>query len=138
MVSSINLRVPAGKASPSPAIASALGQRGVNIMNFCKACNAETSEYPSGTLLGVVVTIFDDKSFKLFIKGIPTSNLIKQILGLQKASATPGKQVVAQITLSQIKEIAVNKLRVMTAYDLESAIKSISGTACSMGIKVVD
>ena len=138
MVSSINLRVPAGKASPSPAIASALGQRGVNIMNFCKACNSKTSDYPSGVVLGVVVTIFDDKSFDVFIKGISASNLIKEVLGLQKASSTPGKQVISQITWSQVREVAAKKLSVMSAYDLESAVKSIAGTAFSMGIKVID
>ncbi len=134
--SKVNLRVPAGKASPSPGIASALGQRGVNIMKFCQECNAKTSIYESGIIVNVTVVIFSNKTFTLNIKGPSASLLIKRALGLKKASSEPGKNHIAEIDVNQLMDIFKQKKGFMNVYDSNKGLAMLSGTARSMGIKV--
>ena len=135
----IKLVVPAAKATPSPPIGPALGQRGLNIMEFCKAFNAETQNESPGTPIPVVITVFADKSFSFAKKLPPVSYFVKQAAGVQKASKEPGKIApVAKIRLDQIKEIAQKKMQDMNAFTIESAINMVKGSAFSMGIEVVE
>ena len=132
----IKLQVPAGKANPSPPIGPALGQRGLNIMEFCKAFNAQTQKVEPGLPLPVVITAFQDKSFTFIIKTPPASILIKKAAGIDKGSKTPHTDKVGKITRKQVEEIAKTKTPDLTASDLEAAVRTIAGSARSMGIVV--
>ena len=128
----IKLQVPAGKANPSPPIGPALGQHGVNIMEFCKAFNAQTQG--QDTIIPVVITVYKDRSFTFITKTPPVPVLIKKALKLNKGSATPNKDKVGSLNKSQLEEIAKLKMPDLNCYNLESAIKSVAGTARSMGV----
>ena len=136
IVGFIKLQVPAGKANPSPPIGPALGQRGLNIMEFCKAFNAQTQGVEPGLPLPVVITAFADKSFTFIIKTPPAAVLIKKAIKLDKGSSVPNKTKVGKITRAQLEEIAKTKMKDMTAADLEAAVKTIAGSARSMGVIV--
>ncbi|MEE9165815.1 MAG: 50S ribosomal protein L11 [Nitrospinota bacterium] len=131
----IKLQVPAGKANPSPPVGPALGQQGVNIMEFCKAFNAQT-QGKEGTIIPVVITVYSDRSFSFIMKSPPASILLKQAAGIAKGSSEPSKNTVGQVTKDQVKEIARTKKEDLNAVDLEGAIKIIEGTVRSMGIKI--
>ncbi|MBT0960985.1 50S ribosomal protein L11 [Denitromonas iodatirespirans] len=132
----IKLQVPAGKANPSPPIGPALGQRGLNIMEFCKAFNARTQSLEPGLPIPVVITAFSDKSFTFIMKTPPASVLIKKAAGLQKGSPRPHTDKVGSVTRAQIEEIAKTKMPDLTAADLEGAVRTIAGSARSMGVTV--
>ena len=132
----IKLQVPAGKANPSPPVGPALGQKGLNIMEFCKAFNAQTQGVEPGLPLPVVITAFADKSFTFVIKTPPASVLIKKAIGLTKGSSVPHKDKVGKITRAQLEEIAKTKEKDLTAADLDAAVKTIAGSARSMGVTV--
>lgn len=132
----IKLQVPAGKANPSPPIGPALGQRGLNIMEFCKAFNAQTQSMEPGLPIPVVITAYADKSFTFVMKTPPATILIKKAAGLQKGSAKPHTDKVGKITLAQCAEIAKAKQPDLTAADEAAAIRTIAGSARSMGITV--
>ncbi|KAF7599240.1 MAG: 50S ribosomal protein L11 [Candidatus Dactylopiibacterium carminicum] len=134
IVGYVKLQVPAGKANPSPPIGPALGQRGLNIMEFCKAFNAQTQSYESGLPLPVVITAFADKSFTFIIKTPPATVLIKKAVGLQKGSSKPHTDKVGTITRAQLEDIAKAKMKDLTAADLDAAVRTIAGSARSMGI----
>jgi large subunit ribosomal protein L11 len=136
IVGFIKLQVPAGKANPSPPIGPALGQRGLNIMEFCKAFNAQTQGVEPGLPLPVVITAFADKSFTFIIKTPPATVLIKKAIKLDKGSARPHTDKVGKITRAQLEEIAKTKMRDMTAADMDAAVRTIAGTARSMGVNV--
>jgi large subunit ribosomal protein L11 len=136
IVGFIKLQVPAGKANPSPPIGPALGQRGLNIMEFCKAFNAQTQGVEPGLPLPVVITAFADKSFTFIIKTPPAATLIKKSLKLDKASTKPGLEKVGKITRAQLEEIAKAKMKDLTAADLDETVRTIAGTARSMGVNV--
>ena len=128
----IKLQIPAGKANPSPPIGPALGQHGVNIMDFCKAFNAQTQG--QNTIIPVVITVFNDRSFTFITKTPPVPVLIKQILKLDKGSATPNVEKIGTLTREQIEGIAKQKMPDLNCYSLEAAVKSVAGTARSMGV----
>ena len=132
----IKLQVPAGKANPSPPIGPALGQRGLNIMAFCKEFNAQTQGVEPGLPIPVVITAFADKSFTFIMKTPPATILIKKAAGIQKGSPTPHSSKVGSITRAQAEDIAKAKSPDLTAADLESAVRTIAGSARSMGITV--
>ncbi|HPI60763.1 50S ribosomal protein L11 [Zoogloea sp.] len=132
----IKLQVPAGKANPSPPIGPALGQRGLNIMEFCKAFNAQTQGIEPGLPIPVVITAFADKSFTFVMKSPPATILIKKAAGIQKGSPKPHTDKVGKITKAQCEEIAKVKVKDLTAGDVEAAIRTIAGSARSMGITV--
>ena len=132
----IKLQIPAGKANPSPPVGPALGQKGVNIMEFCKAFNDATKSFEPDMPIPVVITVYQDKSFTFETKQPPTSFFIKKTLKLKKAAKTPGKESIAKITDIQIKEIAEQKMNDLNTDDLEAAKKMVAGTARSMGILV--
>ena len=132
----IKLQVPAGKANPSPPIGPALGQRGLNIMEVCKAFNAQTQKVEPGLPLPVVITAFADKSFTFVIKTPPATVLIKKAAGIEKGSKTPHIDKVGKISRAQAEEIAKAKMPDLTAADLEAAVRTIAGSARSMGINV--
>ena len=137
IVGFIKLQVPAGKANPSPPIGPALGQRGLNIMEFCKAFNAQTQGVEPGLPLPVVITAFADKSFTfIIIKTPPASILIKKAIKLDKGSPRPHSDKVGKITRAQLEEIAKTKMKDMTAADLDAAVRTIAGSARSMGVNV--
>lgn len=136
IVGFIKLQVPAGKANPSPPIGPALGQRGLNIMEFCKAFNAQTQSYEPGLPLPVVITAFQDKSFTFIIKTPPTSVLIMKALGLPKGSPKPHVDKVGKLTRAQAEQIAKTKMPDLTAADLEAAVRTVAGSARSMGVEV--
>ena len=138
IVGFVKLQVPAGKANPSPPIGPALGQRGLNIMEFCKAFNAQTQGVEPGLPLPVVITAFADKSFTFIIKTPPATTLIKKAIKLDKGSAKPHTDKVGKITRAQLEEIAKTKLKMpdLTASDLEAAVRTVAGSARSMGITV--
>ena len=136
IVGFIKLQIPAGKANPSPPIGPALGQRGLNIMEFCKAFNAQTQGMEPGLVLPVVITAFADKSFTFILKTPPTPVLLRQAAGLEKGAKTSGKEVVGTITDKQLTEIAQTKMPDLNANDLDAAKKQVAGTARSMGIRV--
>jgi len=136
IVGYVKLQVPAGKANPSPPIGPALGQRGLNIMEFCKAFNAKTQSYEPGLPLPVVITAFADKSFTFIIKTPPATVLIKKAAGLQKGSAKPHTDKVGKITRAQCEDIAKAKMADLTAADMDAAVRTIAGSARSMGITV--
>jgi len=132
----IKLQVPAGKANPSPPIGPALGQRGLNIMEFCKAFNAQTQGVEPGMPIPVVITAFADKSFTFVMNTAPATYLIKKAAGITKGSATPHTTKVGKITLAQAQEIAKIKEKNLTGADLDAAVRTIAGSARSMGITV--
>ena len=134
----INLQVPAGTANPSPPIGPALGQRGVNIMDFCKAFNAATDKLEKGTPIPTKITVYSDRSFTFETKTPPASYLIKKVAKLKKGSSEPGKVSGGSIKTSQIKEIAETKMADLNANSIDQAMKIISGTARSMGVEVVE
>ena len=136
IVGFVKLQVPAGKANPSPPIGPALGQRGLNIMEFCKAFNAQTQGMEPGLVLPVVITAFADKSFTFILKTPPATVLIKKALKLDKGSPRPNAQKVGKLSRAQIEEIAKTKMKDLTAADLDAAVRTISGSARSMGITV--
>lgn len=134
----IKLQVAAGSANPSPPIGPALGQHGVNIMEFCKGFNAKTQEMEKGMPIPVVITVFEDRSFTFIMKTPPVTYFIKKAAKVQKASQTPGKNgFVAKITKKQVEEIAQAKMQDLNANDIEGAMKMVEGSARSMGIEVV-
>jgi large subunit ribosomal protein L11 len=136
IVGFVKLQVPAGKANPSPPIGPALGQRGLNIMEFCKAFNAQTQGVEPGLPLPVVITAYADKSFTFIIKAPPAITLIKKAIKLDKGSATPHSAKVGKITRAQLEEIAKAKMKDLTAADLDAAVRTIAGSARSMGVTV--
>ena len=136
VVGFIKLQVPAGKANPSPPIGPALGQRGLNIMEFCKAFNAQSQKAEPGMLLPVVITAYADKSFSFIIKTPPASALIKKALKLEKGSPRPNTDKVGRLTRAQAEEIAKIKMPDLTAADLDAAVNTVAGSARSMGVDV--
>lgn len=132
----IKLQIPAGKANPSPPVGPALGQHGVNIMEFCKAFNAKT-QGDEGTITPVVITVYADRSFSFITKTPPASVLIKKAIGLEKGSSVPNKDKVGKLTKDQIREIAQKKMPDLNAANLDAAILTIEGTARSMGVEIV-
>ena len=131
----IRLQIPAGKANPAPPIGPALGQRGVNIMAFCKDFNAKTQKQ-AGSVLPTVITVYADKSFSFITKSPPASDLLKKAANLSKGSQTPGKAVAGSVTMDQVREIVKTKMDDLNAYDVEAASKIILGSARSMGLEV--
>jgi len=136
VVGLIKLQVPAGKANPSPPIGPALGQRGLNIMEFCKAFNAQTQKMEPGLMLPVVITAYADKSFTFVLKSPPASVLIRKALKLDKGSSKPHTDKVGKLTRKQAEEIAKTKQPDLTAADLDAAVRTIAGSARSMGVEV--
>ncbi len=136
IVGYIKLQVPAGKANPSPPIGPALGQRGLNIMEFCKAFNAQTQSMEPGLPIPVVITAFVDKSFTFEMKTPPATILLKKAAGIQKGSARPHTDKVGKVTRAQLEEIAKAKQPDLTAADLDAAVRIIAGSARSMGLEV--
>jgi large subunit ribosomal protein L11 len=136
VLTNIKLQAVGGQASPAPPVGPALGQHGVNIMEFVKSFNAQT-QGDAGTVIPVVITVFEDRSFTFVLKSPPAAVLIKQALSLEKGSAEPHRDKVAKITQAQLKEIAEKKMKDLNANDLDAAAKIIAGTARSMGVEVV-
>jgi len=134
----IKLNIPAGAANPSPPVGPALGQRGVNIMEFCKAFNASTDSLEKNMPIPVVITVFSDKSFSFVTKTPPVSFYLKKAIGKEKGSSEPGRVVGGSIKIDQIKEIAENKMKDLNAASIESAIEMIKGSARSMGLEVLE
>ena len=132
----LKLQVPAGNASPSPPIGPALGQRGLNIMEFCKAFNAATQEMEKGAPVPVTITIFQDKSFTFKMKTPPASFLLKKAANLKSGSSEPGRSVAGSVTRAQVKEIAEAKMKDLNANDIDHAMLIIEGSARSMGLEV--
>ncbi|MEO0636597.1 MAG: 50S ribosomal protein L11 [Pseudomonadota bacterium] len=132
----LKLQVPAGNASPSPPIGPALGQRGLNIMEFCKAFNAQTQEMEKGAPVPVTITIFQDKSFTFEMKTPPASYLLKKAAGLQKGGQTPGRASAGTVSRDKVREIAELKMKDLNANDIEAAMLQVEGSARSMGLKV--
>ena len=132
----VKLQIPAGAANPAPPVGPALGQRGVNIMEFCKAFNAKT-QGGNGILTPVIITVYSDKSFTFVTKTPPASTLLKMAAKLQKGSAIPNKDKVGRVTHDQVKEIAQSKMADLNAASLDAAVKMVEGTARSMGIEVI-
>jgi large subunit ribosomal protein L11 len=137
VLSIVKLQIPAGQASPAPPVGPALGQHGVNIMEFCKAYNAQTSNQ-SGSIIPVEITIYEDRSFTFVTKTPPAAVLLKKAAGVEKGSGEPNRDKVAKVTRDQVKEIAQVKQKDLNANDIEAAMKIIEGTARSMGIEVGD
>jgi large subunit ribosomal protein L11 len=135
VVAEVKLQIPAGQANPSPPVGPALGQRGVNIMEFCKQFNAQT-QAQAGLIIPVVITVYADRSFTFITKTPPASVLLKRAAGIEKGSGEPHKKKVGTVTKQQVKEIAQLKVPDLTAGDLEAAIRTVEGTARSMGITV--
>ena len=138
IVGFIKLQVPAGKANPSPPIGPALGQRGLNIMEFCKAFNALTQKLEPGMPIPVVITAYADRSFTFVTKTPPNSYFLMKAAGIEKGITTPGKGTVGKVTMDQIREIAEKKMKDLNANDVEAASTMLVGSCRSMGIKVVE
>lgn len=134
----LKLQVPAGSATPSPPIGPALGQRGINIMEFCKSFNAQTQGEEKGAPVPVVITYYQDKSFTFVMKTAPVSHYLKKAAGMAKGSTTPGRGNIGNVTRAQVKDIATKKLKDLNAHTVEAAMKMVEGSARSMGIQVVD
>ena len=134
----IKLQVPAGQANPSPPIGPALGQAGLNIMEFCKAFNAYTQKEEPGVPIPTVITVYADHSFRFETKTPPASYFIKKAAGLPKASTEPGREIVGRVTMSQLREIAAIKMIDLNANDVEAACRMLAGSARSMGIQVTE
>jgi large subunit ribosomal protein L11 len=137
VVAEVKLQLPAGKATPAPPVGPALGQRGVNIMEFVKQFNAKTADQP-GMIIPVVITVYADRSFTFILKTPPASVLIKKAANLEKGSAVPNKTKVGKVNRNQLREIAKLKMVDLNAYDVDAAVAMIEGTARSMGVEVVD
>ena len=133
----LKLQVPAGAATPSPPIGPALGQRGINIMEFCKAFNAQTTDQEKGSPIPVVITYYQDKSFTFQMKTPPVSYFLKKAASLQKGGQTPGRSVAGRVTRAKVREIAENKMTDLNAVDIEAAMRIVEGSARSMGLQVV-
>ena len=138
VVGYIKLQVKAGEANPSPPVGPALGQRGLNIMEFCKAFNAQTQKMEKNTPIPVVITTYQDRSFTFEMKTPPVSYFLKKAAGLQSGSKTPGRDKVGKVTRKQVKEIAEQKMKDLNASDIDAAMKMIEGSARSMGLEVVE
>ena len=136
MVAQVKLQVPAGKANPSPPVGPALGQHGVNIMEFCKAFNAQT-QTQEGLTIPVVITVYSDRSFTFITKTPPAAVLLKQAAGIAKASKEPNRVKVGKVTRKQVEDIARTKMPDLNAFNLEAAMKIIEGTARSIGVEVI-
>ena len=134
----INLQVPAGTANPSPPLGPALGQRGVNIMDFCKAFNAQTQDLEKGAPIPTKITVYADRSFTFITKSPPASYLIKKAAKLKKGSKAPGTEIVGTIKRSALREVAEQKMADLNANDLDAATEIIEGSATSMGLEVVE
>ena len=134
----IKLQVAAGAATPSPPIGPALGQRGVNIMGFCKEFNARTDGVPKGTPLPTVITVYQDKSFSFVTKTPPATHYLKEAVGIKSGSGKTGREVAGTVTRTQLKEIAQAKMKDLNANDIDAAAKIIEGSARAMGLKVVE
>lgn len=132
----MKLQVPAGKANPSPPVGPALGQRGLNIMEFCKAFNAKTQEMESGAPCPTIITYYVDKSFTMEIKTPPAAYMLKKAANVKSGAATPSKETIGSVTVKQVKEIAEAKMKDLNAVNIEGAVKIIMGSARSMGIEV--
>ncbi len=132
----VKLQVKAGQANPAPPVGPALGQHGVNIMEFCKAFNAKTQNLEPGLPVPVVITVYADRSFTFVVKTPPASVLLRKAAGLEKGSSNPGREMVAKVTRAQLEEIARTKEPDLTAASLDAAVRTIAGTARSMGIEV--
>jgi len=137
VVGQVKLQIPAGAANPSPPVGPALGQRGVNIMEFCKAFNAQTQAM-AGLVIPVIITVYADRSFTFITKSPPASILLLKAAGVEKGSPMPNKNKVGKVTRAQVEEIAKTKLKDLTAADLAAAVNTVAGTARSMGIDVTD
>ena len=138
VVGYIKLQVPAGKANPSPPIGPALGQRGLNIMEFCKTFNARTQGMEPGMPIPVTITAYADRSFTFEMKSPPNSYFLLKAAGIEKGSQTPGKGTVGKVTMAQIRDIAAKKMKDLNAKDLDGACRMIAGSARSMGLEVVE
>jgi len=136
VVAEVKLQIPAGQANPSPPVGPALGQRGVNIMEFCKSFNAAT-QAQQGMITPVVITVYADRSFTFITKTPPASVLLKKAAGVEKGSTDPGKVKVGKVTRTQIREIAEIKMRDLTAKDLAAAEKTVEGTARALGLEIL-
>src|SRR5260221_3334490 len=134
----LKLQVPAGAANPSPPIGPALGQRGINIMEFCKAFNAQSQDLEKGSPIPVEITYYADKSFTFRMKTPPVSFFLKKAASIPKGSQTPGRGSVGQVSRTQVREIATKKLKDLNAFNVEAAMKMVEGSARSMGLEVVD
>jgi large subunit ribosomal protein L11 len=134
----LKLQVPAGSATPSPPIGPALGQRGINIMEFCKAFNAQSQDLEKGAPIPVEITYYQDKSFTFKMKTPPVSFFLKKAASLEKGSQTPGRGSVGSISRSKVREIAEKKMKDLNAFDVEAAMRMVEGSARSMGLEVVD
>jgi large subunit ribosomal protein L11 len=134
----IKLQIPAGAANPSPPVGPALGQRGVNIMEFCKAFNADTDSIEKNMPIPVVITVYSDKSFTFTMKKAPVSYYLKKAAGLPKGSQTPGRGTVGKVTMDQVREIADQKMDDLNAVDQNGAVQMVKGSARSMGLEVVE
>jgi large subunit ribosomal protein L11 len=134
----IKLQVPAGAATPSPPIGPALGQRGVNIMGFCKEFNARTENVQKGTPLPTVITVYQDKSFTFVTKTPPASYYLKEAVGIKSGSGKTGRETVGQVTRQQLRDIAEKKMKDLNANDIEAASRIIEGSARAMGLRVVE
>jgi large subunit ribosomal protein L11 len=132
----IKLQVPAGEANPSPPVGPALGQHGVNIMEFCKAFNAQTQQVEKGLPIPVVITVYSDRSFTFITKTPPASVLLKKVAGIQKGSGTPNTSKVGKVTRAQLEEVAGQKMPDLNAADMDAAVRIIAGSARSMGLDV--
>lgn len=133
----VKLQVPAGKANPAPPIGPALGPHGINIMDFCKAFNAQTQAL-GDTIIPVVLTVYKDRTFSFILKTPPASELIKKAAGIIKGSATPNKEKVGKLTMDQVREIAKTKMPDLNAVTVEKAVETIKGTARSMGVEIIN
>ena len=137
VIAEIKLQIPAGQANPSPPVGPALGQRGVNIMEFCKQFNAQT-QTQQGLLIPVIITVYADRSFTFVTKTPPAAVLLKRAAGIEKGSAEPNKKKVGRVTRAQVREIAQLKMPDLTAESIEAAMRTVEGAARSMGLDVVD
>ncbi|NDY42332.1 50S ribosomal protein L11 [Dissulfurirhabdus thermomarina] len=133
----IKLQIPAGQANPSPPVGPALGQHGVNIMEFCKAFNAKTQDQ-AGMIIPVLITVYADRSFSFVLKTPPAAILLKKAAKVEKGSGVPNRDKVGKVTRAQVEEIARTKMPDLTAADMEAAVRTVAGTARSMGIEIVD
>ena len=136
VIGQVKLQIPAGKATPAPPVGPALGQQGVNIMDFCKSFNAKTSKQ-EGLIIPVVITVYADRTYSFITKTPPAAVLLKKVAGLAKGSGTPNKETVGKVSRAQVEEIARTKLPDLNCDSLEAAVKTVMGTARSMGIEIV-
>jgi large subunit ribosomal protein L11 len=137
VIAEIKLQIPAGQANPSPPVGPALGQRGVNIMEFCKAFNAQT-QAQQGLIIPVIITVYADRSFTFITKTPPAAVLLKRAAGVEKGSGEPNKKKVGKVTRAQVREIAQLKMPDLTAESLEAAMRTVEGAARSMGIEIIE